>query len=438
MRSLLVIVVALAGSGLLSASDESLRWLHPSQGRPVIVSPNGSFAVVAQVEKRAPITLTLRSPHFPRHEQPLRVPPDLVDQLIRSDPVTVTVPADVPVQTYDLVIKQDNRETVIRNAVALCRDFERFRVVHLAGFHVGDPTAPRADARLVHEVNLVGPDLVVCTGDYIAPSHPDRTGAWRRLMDTFAQLDAPVLMACGDEDAIEDFNQTCAVGAIGMVNYGPFQGIVLYDPGTTMDSEQLSWIEQVLERGSAGATFILSHAPDPSPIVAWKRKGRLSELLSARRQSIAWFTDWDASATVFGEVNLLRTLPASATTRKQAPGVPHFRVVDINGDRIVPLPVGATGSIPVGKLRLVSRSPNDGTSEKVEFTFVNTHEFPIAGALVTAYVQKPTGVAGQLVQPPACTNARMRHVADFGTFWRCQARADLPARGSVSVIFAAP
>src|SRR5690606_8456369 len=142
---------------------------------------------------------------------------------------------------------------------------------------------------------------------------------------------------------------------------------ILYDhPAAPIDrdTDQLAWVERTLQSpGFDGLTIVVAHDDRPNLLAHWRSSGTLAERLRRGRIGL-WLAgghrDWDGVAfaellRAAGPLRYVRTAQASSATLGGASGAPHYRVIDIIGDR-VHLPGegsagGAVPSIPLGRLR---------------------------------------------------------------------------------------
>lgn len=425
-------------------ADPDARLLLPTQGRPAFVRPGQTLQVRALLSGGGPleITLSARGPQ-PLHYR-LDVPERAAATLARGGAINVTVPERTPPRTYDLELQAGATRLVARHCVAVTRREQPLRIVHLANFYIGDITAPALDERLIDEINLVAPNLIVLTGDYLDRMNPNVDAGWDALLNYLARFDAPTLMACGDHDDLAQYQRRVAPSPIGMIRVGPARGLVLFDhPSAPLkeNPEQLRWIEQVLDAPAPDTvTFVVSHDEFPSLLDAWHDAGQLAQRVHDGRLGV-WFSggsrDWDGREyadliNAAAPLVYCRTHAASGTTRGGASGVPHYRVVDlVDGRAIQPHPNPRGGapapSLPVGQLTVHFDGPNDGTRRDLSFTVVNNHAFPLGDLCVRALLRGESGAT------PWCRGGRLEYVLDHGGVWEYAVRVDVPDRGAAYV-----
>lgn len=417
--------------------------LWPTQGRPAFVPPGGTLATMVQPadpgdELRFELVST-RPPAQRYQLTPLSAEPP-ADGTYR-----LAVPNNVAERTYDLEVRGTAGTTVGRHAVAVARLDRRVRLVHLGDMHVGELGVPDFDQRLIDEVNLVAPTLIVATGDYLDVTHPNPDAGWRRLSDYLARFDAPVLLACGDHDDVALYCRYMAPSPIGPIELGAYRGLVLYDlPARPVsdDAEQVAWIERELSetRPQYRMTFIVAHDSGRALLDHWQQTGTLATLLGSGRVGLWLAGGWtkesaDAENLGVGEAAStigLRTPPASTTTRLGALGVSHYRVIDLEGERVTLYgPAGSAGlptAIPVGRLQLSLDGPNDGSRSRAGFTVLSTLPFRLDHLAVRVLVRQD----GE--RRPWCDGGRIERADGVDGVWDCRVAIDVPDKGTVRAV----
>ena len=416
----------------------------PTQGRPAFVAPGDYLRVVAQLPPGSgdpAIELVARRPRVHRHT--LRGTVTRSDGSGSSAVAVLEVPPQTPEQTYDLMIHWTGGELLGRHAVAVRKIDRRVRLVHLSNMNVGEIGTPTFDERLIDEINLFGPTLIVATGDYLDATHPDPERGWRELSDFLARFNAPVLTACGDHDDVAWYSRTLAPNPVGAVRVGPYYGLAIYDLPTrpaTQDAAQVAWVAEELGSGGHQLAFVVAHDECPNLLRWWARDGMLDRMVRAGRLGL-WFSgghrDWDGreyltTVNAARRMLYLRTHQSSASARDGAQGVSHYRVIDLDGERAIQYgqrtETRVHASIPVGQLHHEWDGPNDGSRKRVELTAVNTLPFRLDRLTVRAVVRKHGGVQ------PWCCGARLKRVVELEDAWVCWLTFDLPDKSMLHAV----
>ena len=447
VRAAAALLVAASFCALaLAAEPADDRILAPTLGRPTFVQPGGQLSVTAYAPAAVdPVVFELVAPTAPTHRHTLIAPEAAASQLIAGQPLSLSLTDDVPHGTYDLELRTGATRLVSRHCVAVWQPATRIRLVHLSNMNVGEPNAPDFDWRLVDEVNLVAPTLIVATGDFLDAMHADHEAGWERLTDFLTRFDAPALVACGDHDDLDLYSRHIAPSPVGDVTVGYTRGVVLFDVPRrpiAADSEQVNWLERTLAvPGDDRPTFIVSHDESPNLLRIWQSRGELPGMLKSTRVGV-WFAggheDWDGveyrelidAATPMAYV---RTHQSSTATCGGAEGISHYRVVDLDGGSVwLPGPDGGSAqappSIPVGRLQTNFDQPNDGTRDEVALTAVNNHPFRLDGLAVRILLRRE-GPAR-----PWCVGARLESAVGIGHCWDCRVRFDLPEKAALRAV----
>ena len=432
-----------ASPNVADSETDHPRLLSPTLGRPLFVEPGGTFLVVARVPRASgTISFDLVHPGPPSQRHRLACELGEIRKVAAGEAVRVRVPPTVPQRTYDIEIRCDGTQLVGRHCVAVAQVDHAIRLVHLANMNIGDIGAHRFDTRLIDEINLIAPTLIVATGDYLDATHPNPPAGWLQLANYLARFEAPVLLACGDHDVMELYSQYAAPSPIGLIDVGRHRGVVLLDhPGAPIsaDPEQLRWVEHTLAQpGFDGLTFVVTHDDSPNLLRYWQQRGTLTRMIRAGRVGL-WFAgghrDWDGR-TLADLLNAarpmvyLRTHQSSTATRDGAAGTSHYRIVDVVDDTVIfPQPTveppATPPSTPVGHLQATFDGPNDGSRSRLAFSAVSNLPYRLNRLALWLRLQKQAG------QVPWCQGARLEQVIDLDTQWECRVRLDLPDKGAL-------
>lgn len=430
--------------------------LEPSQGQPVILRPQDRFYFLLRLDGPldGDIYVTLVHARLPELYYPLALTGKMTVEPGRHASMVLQVPADAPDGLYDLRARVAGGTLVARHSVRVVREYKsRFRFVHLSNMNVGDPTAPTFDPLLPPEVNLLAPEFIVATGNYLEPGSTNGgADAWRRTLDYLTQFDAPVYILCGARDDEATYSPLVARSPIGSFEYGPVQGILLLQhAGRPMDTGQIDFVHQVLaEHSSARFNFLAMNGDDPTVLRVLAGTTPVSDFIKANRIGMLLCggdADWDGREyadvlTTMPDLAYVRTHASSTTRQGRATGRSHYRVIEVDADRIAPAwapgcePVSAPSGGPagaacpsyaVGGLGVTLTDDGQSPPGLVQAAIRNTTDRPVADACVWLRLRK-NGDA-----QPKVAGGRLAQVLDGRQCWLCEVRVDVPDRGGVRV-----
>ncbi len=283
MPRLVQILVTLACAAVATAAESAL--LAPTLGRPAVVAAGQGFTIAATADapvERASAVLVYRRDRTIRI--PVTLPEDAAARIAKGEPLAALVPDSTPAGTFDLELTLDAAKLSQRHAVSIWNPTRRLRIVHLSDIDFGELSVPALDPRLIDEVNLVAPTLVVLTGDLVDPGAREILAAWRSVIDYLEGIDAPLLIAQGDHDVPELYSRFIAPSPVGDLRIGDYRAIVLSDHALapiTADAGQRDWIERLSANDSPSMSFVVSHADTPTLLTLWAREGRCPDMLLA-------------------------------------------------------------------------------------------------------------------------------------------------------------
>lgn len=416
------------------------KLVSPTQGRPAFVAPGDVLRVTVQLPPReGAVRFELIARGTPQHQHLLSSEMAPAGQF-RFD---LKIPEDIPEQTYDLQVRAHGATLTAPHAVAVRRPRDRIRLVHLSNMNIGGLGAPTFDPRLIDEVNLFNPTLIVITGDLLDATHEAPDAGWTALCDKLAEFDAPTLVACGDHDSVPHYSQHLAPSPVGAVEFPGYRGLVLYDlPKRPIiaDPDQIAWVERTLQESRGEFHFIVSHDECPNLLQYWQNQGTLEDMIRRGRIGL-WFSgghqDWDGReyrriVDAAAPLAYLRTHQSSPATRDGALGVSHYRVVDVEGGRATfygpPGADGIPGSIAVGRLSVRSDANNDGQETQVRLTASSRLPFP-ARDLTTRVVLRRSGD-----DRPWCVGGRIDRLVALPGQWLCWVTFNLPDKGTREIV----
>jgi predicted MPP superfamily phosphohydrolase len=170
--------------------------------------------------------------------------------------------------------------------------FRGYRIAQISDIHFDEYTEPAFVRRVVEQVNLLAPDLVLLTGDFVSNS-PRRghfaAGAMLRCADELRRLTCPVRYAVmGNHDSILGppliraglasasitmlFNQHVAIARNGQR---------LWLAGLADPLSNVPKLQQTIPANADGPVILLCHAPDYADNVVAHGYGAVVDLMLA-------------------------------------------------------------------------------------------------------------------------------------------------------------
>jgi hypothetical protein len=426
--------------------------VEPSQGRPIFITPGETFYFVMRLRPGVfgDVGFSLRHALEPTVRVPLKpaTPPSYADEYCT---LVLLVPLGVHPGLYDIEVGTDAGAHTARHSVRVVDQFkDKFRFIHLSNMNVGDPTAA-FDDMIPREVNLLAPEFIIATGDYTEWARArDDAASWQRVLDYFARFSAPVFMLCGAHDHEASFLNL--VGKIvDAFDYGMYHGLLLLDHAGNpieQDYSQIQWVDADLRKNRQKRfNFIATNSDELGLLDIWRERGGADEFIREHKIKlllVGGSSDWDYREFAhkldgLGGLSVVRTHQSSTSLRDKATGVGHYRVIDVDGDRVsfVYPDDNATEklqhSVPTGRLRTFFDGPNDGSGSKVAVTVQNSLNQGFDDARLWLRVAKGSGSDAV----PTVAPGRLVQAIDAGAFWACDVAIDLPDKGAVRVMAAA-
>jgi len=431
---------------------EKLVILEPTQGRPRMVKPGESFYFMFRVDKldMPKVEASLVSSLCERERVPLVAVAPPVAMQVNHWVMLLKAPELTKPGVYDLLIDLGiGYQRVPRSVRIIDAPKKRFRFVHLSNMNIGEPTAPDFDRRLIDEVNLLNPEFILATGDFMENATANGVDGWRRTKQFLAGFHAPGYILCGDHDDSESFSVHVAPSLVGTLDYGPYHFFFLMDTGyhpIEQDTLQLKALMNDLNTTQASMTFIVGNRDnlgvldglrainkDPGPLFA---DGKVRYLI------FGGSTDWDYTEYAkklleakLTSVTYVRTGQSSTSTKNGGTGRSRYRVFDVNDGNVRCIYPGSDdgaksqASVPVGFLHTFHHGPNDGTRTTERVTVLNNlnQSFPDCRVLLRLAGTDPAAVKvanGKIEQVMPLTDRQLLVLANVG----------LPEKASVSVL----
>ncbi len=457
---MLIGLVIASMCGLADANEAEI--VAPAFGRPAIVAPGESFNIDVLTDGAAPTAVELVSSRHQDHRYALAVSNDPAASVGSSATIEnggmhrlrAKVETSVPEGQYDLVVSHGERSATRAHCVSVRRLGARLRVVVIGSIGVGEPCIPRFDSRLVNDINLRGPQVVVLLGGYVASTAANANVEWERLRGELRRIDAAVVAACGAADPLEDFSREFGPSPIGATAIGPHRIVVAYDPpadALSQNSAQRDWLRGVLttDAGSPKGALLLvgprAESSDfvrslvgASPTPTTRRsagEGAVAAQSLADGGGLTGLLTWviaDSAA-----VSAPSLAPASHLALVRAiPAMPGCRTLDSAGFSILdfgPSPGGEWRAeltqAQVGELAIDFEMSNDGTVLQLPTRVINRTDRVVEGVVFRARVAKAD--AGMR---PWAVGGRLIGLADHHEFWEATVSADVPAHAAIRVV----
>jgi hypothetical protein len=265
------------------------------------------------------------------------------------------------------------------------------------------------------------------------------------VLDYMARFEAPVYLICGDHDHDATFTRYIANSPVGTIDYGKYHGLLLLDNGNhpiARDDDQVRWVLQDLEANrNRTFNFVVTHS-DELGLIRRLREMNLAEKavhdFKLRMIICGGQTDWDYrefSSLLAGLPGLhyIRTGQSSTAVRDKALGESHYRVIEVNNERISYVyPTDFFDpriqySIPAGRMRQTFSAPNDGSQDLVTVSVANTLNRPWKDCRTWLRIRKDSA------RPlPSAAGGTLLRCLDTGASWACEIGFDLPDKGAVT------
>lgn len=430
---------------------ERLVILEPTQGRARIIKPFESFYFMFRVDRLDVPKVEVSLANSLCQQEKIRLVADAppVAMQVNHWVMLLKAPERTPPGVYDLVIDLGVGFQRVPRAIKVVDQFKtRFRFVHLSDMNVGGPTTPDFDPRLVEEINLLNPEFIIATGDFLESARrgPDAWPAAKRFLGRFH---APTYILCGDKDDVETYPQHIAPSFIGTFDYGQCHFFFMMDTSAhPVEQDPLQLKALLSDLGTARPavlTFLVGHRD---------RLGVLDGLRTLGKDPAQVFTDgkvrylvcggsvdWDykeyaakLAAAKLDNVTYIRTGQSSTCMTNGGPGYSKYRVFDVDGSDVKYLYPGGMNdalqcSVPAGRIRTFTHGPNDGTRTTERITVLNTLDQSFSDCRVAFRL------AGADPNAVKIANGRIERILPAGNHrLLVLVTIDLPERAAVQVL----
>lgn len=332
----------------------SLRIMAPYWTRPALLDSSRTFQVTLRsLASTAPtIALTSVSEAIPVCvEGAAPLPHNVVT-------FACTALGGKPGQMYDLRVHVGSQSATMPNAVSvLPQDTTTLSVLHCSDLHLLKPTPDSTledrcvlIAALVAHINLLDPDLVVCTGDLVSRYDPDKRALsseqirWqiRRVKEILLGIRVPLFVTLGNHDAAFEATRPDWYTAMGggwkgytddySLDWGPYHLVMMdcfthYDPQnipleSSFTAEQIQWLRQDLLAASASQLrLVFAHYDYHEHLPRIMEEGSLDLLFYGHAkglypQVLAENTVWDGHLADTQAYNLVHLTPRGIVSER--------------------------------------------------------------------------------------------------------------------------
>jgi len=349
---------------------------------------------------------------------------------------------DTLIDLYDIKVTVDAQEQYQMNAVSIVREYKkRFKFVQITDIHIDDKNSVANFQKVVREINLINPELVIITGDsYDADptgsKTPDQDQA-DMFMNICKGFDVPVYVGNGnheysyrDANGINIYKNTINPLLDYSFNYGAHHFIgascghwqrspisSIPHPDNNVESftdEQMEWLtSDVTEHQGDAMRLIFEHAPLKTHNGKETPMWHVEDVDNLMKQcDVKAFISGHSHADQIIDADdkvlegdwkppnypiCIQTNTGGAEDTVEECGYRVFMIdnnsfeyytYDDNGDGVR----SATASTPAGRLSLTMDGPNDGSLNSMDFTITNNqYEDLEDGSVILKLAAPPKG-----------------------------------------------
>ena len=399
----------------LSLSNAAGQIVAPSLGRPAFAPPGGTIRAIVESDSGEPKKAELVGRDSSIQRYLLDVVPSAGEA---TAALSLQIPDDIPEGVYDLELTPASG-TPLRaiHGVAVRQLRGPLRIVHLSDFRLGDPCAPRFDPRLIAEINLIAPDLVVLTGDLVDSTASNGSSLWTEATENLARLEAPLFAAVGPNDDLAAFSANFSISPTGESLLGRFRFAAIYDAPHqpfANDLDQQRWLQALVSDASV-PTIVVGGTTMTALQFARLPRGAASAPL--------WFTGTDEPSTEAPPQNTFATHAATPRPTSAAPATGRYRIVEVDPSATRN---PTSRALTQGSFSADADGPNDGSRNRVLLRLCNRTAEP--ERLSCKVRVRKSGDHRPWVQGGA-----LARLVDFGDFWECSVRVLVPDRGGATI-----
>jgi hypothetical protein len=436
------------------AQMEKLQVLEPTQGRARIAKPGESFYFMFRVEKLDVPRIEASLVNTLSEGEQVKLAAEGTPTAIQGNHwvLMLKVPAEAKPGVYDLMIDFGIGYQKISNAIKIIDEYKKkFRFVHLSNMNIGDPTSPDFDYRLVEEINLLNPEFIIATGDFIENAGLRHDAqSWRLVKNFLGRFHAPTYILCGDQDDPISFPSQINPSLVGTLDYGPMHFFFMMDSSyhpIEQDVSQLkAMITDLTNLKNTQTTFLVGNRDSLGVLDGLSTLGQPpADIFSQGKVRYLLFggsTDWDfkeyaekLASLKTEDLAYIRTAQSSTCMKNGGSGVSRYRVFDVEGNQIRYIypdeeaEQTAQHSVPAGRLKVLYQGPNDGSQNIQMVTMVNSLNQAFDDCRIVFHI------AGTDAKSVRIANARIDRIIPAGkNELVVSALVDLPEKGAAQVV----
>jgi len=283
---------------------------------------------------------------------------------------------------------------------AEARKFEKFQFVVMGDNRAAQPVVqPETYKRIINEINLLNPDLVVIVGDLIRGYTSDDSlirEEWKEFRRVTGELEMPFYLVVGNHDVWDTLSQKIYLEECGELYYSFNHGgchFIILDTELIGEMEritgdQLEWLKKDLKRSkNAKHIFVFMHKPiwafEGEPSGAWSRD--VHPLLVKHKVDIVFCGHWHAYQIDYRDgIRYVITGGAGAPIGKYPEAGDFFHYLL------------CTAEEKNAKIAVI-KPGNIFTEEAVKFTDVERHKRIRTQCLSCPYLDLPCPVESKIV-----------------------------------------
>lgn len=319
---------------------DTAEFLYPLSTTPVFVEQGGWFNISFRADECDELFVYLSTAYEPVVDE-FWLSITQIDYGLGMYQVTVFVPAEVPVELYNITVllNHDMMFSSIHQprAVSVVDAFtDDFTFVHITDFHVGDPRGfvesirqtlgQRSIRRCIDEINLLHPDFVIISGDLVFGQlyFKEYSREYPLCYELLQKFDVPTFVCPGNHDGYKrpfedgfDFWKKYFGPLYYSFDFGDFHflsinsydwpainrwslSVIPLNWGGSIQQPQLQWIEQDLASHQSALTFMFMHH---NPLWDTTQDSLLGRGYQNRENLVSLIDQYDVDMVLAGHVH---------------------------------------------------------------------------------------------------------------------------------------